>query len=338
VRDVAKLLTAVLLLGGCVGGPRKVDPFRDAPPFTPECVRRVNEVVEKGRGQGLRSLELRRLAEEESLRCEKPKRSQDVLRPVSVVNADLSEASRAYLEGTLSGLEYRRIVRDRTGKYRKLQSDKVWRDAYALGDQDGDLVPDALDRCPDTRPFQPTDTSGCPLPQVARCPRGQVCPSPAQDRLIQNAAAKASVMINPACEDAPVPLFSNPLEYGRGKLGKTGPFGFNLALTKVAKPPKGCDIFYIMEMTSLDPPDGYPSPREVRFMFKSSEDLAPEDERRAFFGLSAQEDSPERMAAWEFLGHTTHFRWKVQTVDGAGHTRGFGDPVIRSPKSDGLQP
>ncbi|MEW5853232.1 MAG: PQQ-binding-like beta-propeller repeat protein [Myxococcota bacterium] len=81
---------------------------------------------------------------------------------VGSANTDRLGAAYALSTHTMEPAEYLGILRDRTRKLDALRNDDVAMCAVAAADDDGDLVANAFDLCPDTPPLTMTTSDGCP--------------------------------------------------------------------------------------------------------------------------------------------------------------------------------
>jgi hypothetical protein len=86
------------------------------------------------------------------------------------VNGDYRRFALAAYSKTISIAQYLAGSRDRTRKRFLSENDPCWVLDYQRGDQDGDLVPDSRDQCPDTPDLTPTDDHGCPLTTLPEAP------------------------------------------------------------------------------------------------------------------------------------------------------------------------
>ena len=87
---------------------------------------------------------------------------------------------------------------------RNARKNPLWLQAYSSGDADGDMIPDALDKCPGTTDLTQTDDQGCPVftPLPPQSPR---------ERLIQ-VLHKMNPMTSPRCDATKFPAISAGLK------------------------------------------------------------------------------------------------------------------------------
>lgn len=235
------------------GSDEKASP---ASPTPSDCNEAARARAADDAAKGVPADEVRRRLETAVLRCAEPNAPPGKLEIIGQVNADLARAGGELADGTLSGAAYLDLVADRTGKLSSYRADSGFRDAFARGDADGDLVPDERDKCPNTPRFQPTDATGCPLPGGdPTCPSGLAsCGSPRahiDDESIRHAFESTTFMIDTRCNNAQ-PRTPTPLAWGRGTQAPTD-WGFNMMMTKVPVDQlgAGCDLFYEVEYVSL---------------------------------------------------------------------------------------
>ena len=271
----------------------------------------------------------------EAARCIDPTLSPAAANLVGTVNSDLARLARDFVVGTRSLAAYRAGREDRQRKLALLLADPAQRDALQRGDADGDLVPDALDKCPKTPFGAPTDARGCPVPIKPNAATER------EERELRAILAGASTLFNKSCLDAPRPDIPTPLQWGRGAQTKTGRTGFNLAVAKIGGQPAGCEVFYEIQLRFFDPNPGNPAlpkARIVTMVFSASEDLL-DDPVRAIFGLpvGAMVLSPSRTVAREALLRQ-YFRasWRVRAVNGANQTSPWSPFVTQGPASTGV--
>lgn len=151
-------------------------------------------------------------------------------RMLAVVNADRRAAAQRYMAEAFDTPDYLALVRDRSRKAHRMLLTPSAMAAYCIGDADGDLIPDSIDRCPGTPPLTPTDDVGCP---------GQPKP-PAPPRVIVDMIlSKMGIVRNPRCDNAPAPTIPSPQKFLAFEC-----FSDHIYLTKVDNQPPGCDVWY----------------------------------------------------------------------------------------------
>jgi hypothetical protein len=127
------------------------------------------------------------------------------------------------------------IEYDRAAKKERARNDPSYACRVRDGDGDRDLVPDDIDRCPDTLPLMPTDEFGCDTP--ARLP--------GPDREVTDLGKGViSHFSDPACHAMGVP--ETPLAdtmVGLGVNGAPGIRNKGIIMGAVDHPP-GCEMFY----------------------------------------------------------------------------------------------
>jgi len=255
---------------------------------------------------------------------------------IGQVNADLAQAARQYLDGSLNGKDYLMIVNERTGKYAKLLNDQTWATAYAAGDQDQDLIPNQFDKCSDSPSLRPTNQSGCPL-KCSQSSTDPACrlpaPSSADDAIVKRIVLSSKLMLNPACDNAPTPTQPEQLLWGRGN------GGYNLVVTKINNQPTKCEVFYEIDFRFDQP--GLSTDPKVKYasvLFQNSEDLTPNDPRRAIFNIPATGSLPgQRLTAQYGLGKYLRMQWRVRAVNGSQKLSKWSASRIQKPNSSGVR-
>jgi hypothetical protein len=277
----------------------------------------------------------RLLLEIEAAKCFNPALTAEAAHVVGTVHADRAYLAYQFLNGKISLTAYRAMRKDRSRKLVALESDAKAQQALMDGDADGDLVPDAMDRCPRTAAGVPTDAGGCPIRVRPR--RNDA----ADERRLRATLAGSRTLFNRSCEGAPRPDIPSPLEWGRGRQTKLNTVGFNLAVAKIDGQPEGCEVFYEMQFRFIEPNPGNPalSPTKiVTIVFSHSEDLL-SDPVRAVFGLPVAPAalSAGRAAVREaFLREYFRASWRVRAVNGANQTSPWSAFVTQGPASGGV--
>ena len=274
----------------------------------------------------------RRQLEIAALRCQQPEMPPETAHFLGTVNSDLARFASAFLGATMPASDYWAAITDRRRKLDLHRVDRAFQRSLLEGDADGDLVPDRSDRCPGTPDGTPTDDAGCPQtpPRVKHERR--------DDQRLRREIGRASIIINPACETAPMPQRSNPIAWGRGKQTPAKTQGINLAVTKVAPTAPGCQLFYEIEFRFIDPAKPNLPPSDiVHVAFQDAEDLV-NNSAQAVFGLPIGPPlSPGRTAALDdFIHKYLRATWRVRVTDGWSHTSGWSAPVTMGPAPGGV--
>lgn len=254
---------------------------------------------------------------------------------VGTVNADYAAMAHAFVTGRSTLQAYHAARNDRQRKLAALLGNAAGQQDLARGDADGDLVPDARDRCPATPALQATDDAGCPV--AVRPSRASM----AEERLLRARLAATRQLYNPSCVDAPALRLPMPIQWGRGAQTQLGTQGFNLAVAKVEGQPTGCEVFYEIQIRFLDPNPGntsLPKTRYVTLLFSERENLVAEP-LRAVFGLPVNTGSlsPARDVAREaFLRQYGRASWRVRAVNGSNQISGWSPFVTQGPAIGGV--
>lgn len=267
--------------------------------------------------------------------CFDPTVTPEAAHAIGTVHADRARLAHQFITGKLSLTAYRAARKDRSRKLAVLAADPAAQAALMHGDADGDLVPDAEDRCPKTAAGVPTDARGCPIPVRPGANDA------GDERRLRATLAASRTLFNRSCAGAPRPDIPSPLEWGRGNQTKHGTVGFNVAVAKIDGQPDGCEVFYEIQFRFIDPNPGnpaLPAAKVVTVVFSQSEDLLT-DSVRAVFGLPVAPAvlSTGRAAVREaFLREYFRASWRVRAVNGANQTSPWSSFVTQGPASGGV--
>ncbi len=116
---------------------------------------------------------------------------------MAAVNSQRYAAAMQYMAKSIDTSDHLAITRDRSRKARQMRKDQSRVASYCQGDADDDLVPDSLDKCPNTPLLTPTDDNGCTL--TTQKPIGP--PRSAVDNLLFS----MGFMHDPACDGKTLP-------------------------------------------------------------------------------------------------------------------------------------
>ncbi len=281
------------------------------------------------------AIDARKQLEIEAARCFDPALSAEAANAIGTVNADRARLAQQFVTRKLTLTAYRAARKDRTRKAAALLSDpKAQRDLLA-GDADGDLVPDAADRCAKTAPDAPTDARGCPIPVRPGADDEE------QERKLRATLEGSRTLFNRSCDNAPRPEIPSPIVWGRGAQTRFNTQGFNLAVSKVDGQPQGCEIFYEIQLRFTEPNPGnplLPPAKIVTVTFSQSEDLLP-TAGHAVFGIPVGNMtlSPGRAIAREaMLREYFKISWRVRAVNGSNQTSPWSPFVTQGPAPAGV--
>lgn len=236
---------------------------------------------------------------------------------VGAVNVEYYRLARLIVSGKIQPDLYVGLVRDRERKMRHAVKDTVWLNAYLQGDSDGDLIPNAIDRCPGTPDLTRTDDQGCP-------DATPLAPQPPMEKL-QPLFGKMHLMTSPACDNAPLPNISTPI-----KLGFNDPnyAEFAIAVTKVSGQPANCVVLYEVQIhmwgiigKQLAPPYRYDT---VVFRSTENTDLGPSGQQRQVFRVKVS-DSGVKLKLWQDTHPYGNFQFRVRAVNGNGQSSGWSE-------------
>jgi hypothetical protein len=240
---------------------------------------------------------------------------------VAAANFDYARLGRQLLSGNIAPDAYLASVRDRSRKLRNARTVEGWLGGFSKGDQDGDLVPNDRDKCPNTPDLRPTDDAGCP--QTGPLPK-----APSREE-IEKAKQALHVAISPACKDAPPPSSSTPLLIG---LDQNDPTIFYIAVSKTSDQPAACPVFYDIRIRSERSSFFAQSSGMAHFyfVFRAAEnvDTSAAAQYRQVFRLRKQ-DVPQwnDLTAIAIEPSDREDRIvEVRMVNGNGLSRGWSDP------------
>jgi hypothetical protein len=260
-----KLLIALLILLA-TGGiflycRRQPKPEQTAAVSPDECIKRTEGLVARWREEKKPQDQIEKLYQAELARCSGTQNG--VAEILGAANFDYTRLGRLFLTEHLNPAEYLARVKDRSRKVQKAIADDSWSGSYLKGDRDNDLVPDERDRCPDTPDLTPTDDSGCP--------QNEPLPAAPSIEEVRRAKEGLQIVISPACREAPLPSFSEPLQIGRDS---NDPDSFLISVTKVTNQPAGCMVFYEISL-HLKRSSVFGGLREsdARVVFRASENI-----------------------------------------------------------------
>jgi hypothetical protein len=238
---------------------------------------------------------------------------------VGAVNVEFYRLAKLIVAGKIQPDLYVGLVRDRERKMRHALKSPAWLAAYMLGDSDGDLVPDSMDRCPRTPDLTRTDDNGCP--DVT-----PLAPQPPLEK-VQHLFGKMHLMTAPACDNAPLPSISTPL-----KLGFNDPnhVEFALAVTPTLGQPANCVVLYEVQVRvwGIIGKQAVPPSDMSTIVFRSTEnaDLSPSPNRLVFRVKGT--DTGEKYHLWSMAHPYGTFQFRVRAVNGNGQSGGWSDWVF----------
>lgn len=227
-----------------------------------QCIDRVSKAVVSWRAEGKTNMEIEKLFQEKLAKCSGSDDGMACL--AGTANFDYARLGRQLLSDNLEPAKYLAGVRDRSRKLRAARADSSWGAGCIKGDKDGDLVPDDRDKCEDTGDLIPTDDFGCP--------DGKPLPAAPSVTDVKKAKDVLKIAITPACNNAPIPTFSEPLQIG---LNKSDENIFLIAVTKVTNQPKGCMVFYEVNIVIKNSSffSGTAKVNSAHFVFRPSDNI-----------------------------------------------------------------
>ena len=261
------------------------------------------------------------------------------------------------------------LLADRRTELAAWSADQKYRDAYAEGDADRDLVPDRYDRCPNTPALATTDRDGCEYDCQRLADSRSKLVTPEECRRLALPAAEharpmldAMIPVNLACDGAATPSASSPLGWSPPFLLESGArpsdspgryeiWAIKLFASRAENSVPDCEMFYEFDV-HLETNNGW---RSARMLFSSHEEFNPADARiasfilpmaRADFGplvpgqptwssVSFPPISPGRDKARKSVFQGAHrVTWRVRAVNGMGDTQGWSGYMRHSPGRD----
>jgi hypothetical protein len=229
---------------------------------------------------------------------------------VARTNVDYATIAFSLFAETATPATYLAVVRDRARKEAAAQDDPVLASLLCTtGDQDGDLVPDSRDNCPNTPPLTPTFDNGCTDPTVPL--------APSASGVSTLFAAEGSVLIDPRCANAAVlPDSIAGAFYKPARLD----LGTYIIAGRVTNQPAGCSVWYAFDIEEYTPAA---TGRRYQVAF------APQEESSALVGLSSPvppgyiqfNPLPGDLGTRGFLGSVggkVRIRFRVRVMNGGG--------------------
>lgn len=232
---------------------------------------------------------------------------------VAAVNFELAALARQTISGSLPKAQYVLLSRDCGRKLRHGLRAVGWVDAWLIGDDDRDLVPNSFDRCPGTAANVPTNIQGCLTTQP-------VPPEPPAD-IMKKIFDRMGFMVNPKCADSPLPMVPAPTATGFE-------FPFPAFLIGVNHPDNqaaGCEMHYEVRIRFSDPIEvGTPAETVLGVVFNRAENSNTSSSKETFqiFRIDASGNGPRKL----MYDTASKYRKKqilVKAMNGAGLTPGF---------------
>ncbi len=222
------------------------------------CVETARAAAEaKRKSGGVSEAVIQRQFDSDIQQCVTPLWPAEKNKLAAAVNSDYREMAGQFLNKSLKPKAYAALLRDRTRKFNKTIADRNWLSSYARGDRDGDLIPDEMDKCPDTPALTPTDDDGCPDKGTQEMTPEQcaammetwrqqhniedIVIAPPYECFVYEAIDNTVILYNPKCDGAPMPSIPVPLVAYPYKDGY-------YVMSQVKNQPDGCPVLYEVEM------------------------------------------------------------------------------------------
>lgn len=233
------------------------------------------------------------------------------------VQADYTAAADAVIAGTMTPAQNLAVTRDRTRKIHAAQDNSALATALCTtADDDGDLVENRRDACPNTPPLTATDDRGCTDPTLPPAPS-------AED--VAKLIARGGVLLNPNCRGAkPLPVPS-VVAFFRFPLDGSGHF---IVAGRVHNQPVGCPIWYFFDIDEIQTHNRY----TVAF--------AEREEVTSLAGLGIPvppgfiqfQALPDNFSTRGRLANAFDIRFRVKSMNGDGMYSGWSARKIPTPQ------
>ena len=227
---------------------------------------------------------------------------------VGLVNTDYVLLAQALVAGKLSPVEYVEGVRDRSRKMDQCLRSKVWALGIMQQDRDGDLVPDAKDRCLDTKPLTPTDLEGCPTAVNAPSPVEQTLNVPSKEE-VKVVLDHLNFVADPHCLGALPPTVPTPTDFTYALLTHA-PTSLEIKFGRVINQPNKCPVLYEVLVHGEQGDGPNLESATMRFVFRAQDEIIiPLDPN--FISIRKEFSGGGPIA-------TPALRWKIRAMNGNG--------------------
>jgi hypothetical protein len=249
----------------------------------------------------------------------------------AAMRVELARLGNLFLAHKIAMKAYVSEVQDRRSKLALAEHSHSFAAAYvASGDEDGDFVPNSLDRCRKSPPDSLTDERGCPAKpsaQLSWIVHAQAEePSP---ETIDRIAATMGYLASPGCTDAPMPQPSEPVH--QGFIRSAPEARYSITVTKVLNQPAKCAVFYQVELQFINPPGSVWPTQQLQVTFRDDENVdttAQAPNRRVFQIKAAAAGVRKEVYVRSFrYGEVV---WRVRALNGNG-MRSMWSPPRREP-------
>ena len=191
-------------------------------------------------------------------RCSTPELTDCEASVQAKVNFDYLTAAARVISETMTTSQHLAFLQDRERKLRRLRGDQPANCRIGTGDRDGDLIPDPIDRCPNSPELTPTTDDGCPDPTPP-----PIGPDIAD---VKKILIHVGVPADPRCVGASSPGVPEPL--GAWRFPSDPSVGKALWITK-SEDSTGCPTWYQLEAHLT----GIPGTRVATFRSEADVDL-----------------------------------------------------------------
>jgi len=290
------------------------------------CYERAEQMVATWKAEGRDAATIEKLFQAELARCSGVPSTCAAY--VGAANADLAFLGHAVLSGTLAPADYLARVKDRTRKMRETRATPGLCEAYAIGDADGDLVPDDRDKCAASPDMDRTDADGCP--DTSPLPK-----APSKEA-VDKAANALTIPANRACADAPLPERAGVIKSGVSPDGQS----FLLVVTPSTNQPPGCEVFYQVDVRMRVRSFflGLNTNAVYIKVFRARDALA--GPLATPTGMTFALQKSDATVPWRDLvfrsvepGEISEHYFRVRTVNGSGVSQGWGAYTLLPPAS-----
>jgi hypothetical protein len=176
--------------------------------------------------------------------CRKPLASAAERDFVATMNHDRQRLAQQLVSQNLTPIGYLHRTWSYAAKTAAARRAPQWMVQWAVGDADGDLVPDARDQCPNTPDLAPTDLRGCVVPE----PTLDLAPS--AEAVRASLEVVGDIPFHSACMNAPAPDAPRPLRLHLGAQAASPDDAdsnnslLNFSMMPSTNQPAGCPLYY----------------------------------------------------------------------------------------------
>lgn len=173
--------------------------------------------------------------------CAIPEADECTSHAVARINVDLADVAFALMGDSITPSQFLAVVRDRSRKRYAFEIDpQLAGRLCSSGDDDGDLVPNGDDACPDTPPLTPTFDDGCTDPALPQAPSSDD---------VRKLFESGGFLVDPRCEGAEVLPRSVAGGFYYPGIPERGTY---ILGRRVTNQPPGCPMWYFFDVEEFD--------------------------------------------------------------------------------------